>query len=629
MKKIITLFLILFLSSIYTASSLKTFEINETEKLSLGIKTDDPDADILIYTYTSPLDDNGEWQTNYGDAGNYTAIISVSDGENEASEDILIMVNRKEAEPIIASSLPQEDYVSIDENNDIKFNVDVSDLNNDELEYKWFLDGIIVSGDKEFIFETDYEDAGEYAVDFIASDGLFEVSKEWAVNVNDVDLDNILEQIEDIVVLETETASLELPDFDKYGLSYSISEPLGKDNEWKTDYDDAGEYTVEIAAEGASFEGEAEVELTVKNKDRPPELLGLKNTKIMENQELSIVIETVDPDNDDVILSAENIPEGSRLDENVFTWTPGYDFVQKNNFLDYVLDKFRILGRSVDVGFIAQSNELIDKKDVRIRVKEANRPFVLEDIEDIEVKEGDDIFIDPKYNDPDNDRVSFSYSGFMDKNKKTTGFDDAGEYIAKVVATDGFFTETEFVNIKINDVNRKPVFDKIENPEVEEGSEVRIELNANDPDNDAVSFSARNVPKGAKLKDNFFVWKPGFDIVNGTRKEFSVDFAASDGEAEDHQRVKITVLNANQAPKIISFSDNLVAFKDKPTLFEVDAVDEDSDQLTYRWNFGFFDRFVGENNHQRIFTTAGKKKVEVIVSDGVESASKVWNVEVV
>ena len=61
-------------------------------------------------------------------------------------------------------------------------------------------------------------------------------------------------------------------------------------------------------------------------------MLGLKNTKIMENQELSIVIETFDPDNDDVILSAENIPEGSRLDENVFTWTPGYDFVQKNNF---------------------------------------------------------------------------------------------------------------------------------------------------------------------------------------------------------------------------------------------------------------------------------------------------------
>ena len=63
--------------------------------------------------------------------------------------------------------------------------------------------------------------------------------------------------------------------------------------------------------------------------------------------------------------------------------------------------------------------------------------------------------------------------------------------------------------------------------------------------------------------------------------------------------------------------------------FEVNAVDQESDQLIYKWSFGFFDRFVGENKHQRIFTTAGKKKVEVIVSDGVGSVSKVWNVEVV
>ena len=629
MKKIITLFLILFLSSIYTASSLKTFEIDETEKLSLGLKTDDPDDDILIYTFTSPIDNKGEWQTDYGDAGSYTSIITVSDGKNEASEDILIIVNRKEAEPVIASSLPQEDYVSIDENDYIKFNVDVSDLNNDELEYKWFLDGIIISGDKEFIFETNYEDAGEYTIDFFASDSIFEVSRKWVVNVNDVDLDYILEQIEDIVVLETETASLELPDFNKYRLSYTISNPLGNDNAWKTNYDDAGEYTVEITAEGASFEGEVEVEVTVLNKDRPPKLLGLKNVKIMENEELSMVIGAVDPDNDDVILSAENIPEGSRFDENVFTWTPSYDFVQKNNFLDYVLDKFRILSRSVDVGFMAQSNDLIDKKKIRIRIKDSNRPFVLEDIDNIEVKEGKDILIDPKYNDPDNDRVSFSYSGFMSKNKKTTSFDDAGEYMVKVVATDGFFTETKFINIKVDDVNRKPVFNKIGNLEVNEGGEVRIKLNANDPDNDAVRFSAKNVPKGAKLKDNLFVWKLGFDIVDGTRKEFSVDFAASDGNTKDHQRVKITVLNVNQAPKIMGFSDNLIAFKDEPTVFEVNVVDPEGNQLIYKWNFGFFDRFVGENKHQRIFTTAGKKKVEVIVSDGVGSVSKVWNVEVV
>ena len=134
---------------------------------------------------------------------------------------------------------------------------------------------------------------------------------------------------------------------------------------------------------------------------------------------------------------------------------------------------------------------------------------------------------------------------------------------------------------------------------------------------------------GAKIKDNLFVWKPDFDVVNGTQTEFSVDFIASDGLDEDMQKVKITVLNANQAPKIISYSDNLIAFKNKPTLFEINAVDEDGDELTYNWDFGFFDKFEDGNQHQRIFTTTGSKKVEIAISDGVETISKVWDVEVV
>ncbi|MDP7322502.1 MAG: PKD domain-containing protein, partial [Candidatus Woesearchaeota archaeon] len=210
MKRRIILFLILFVSFVYSASSLKTFEIDETEKLSLGIKTDDPDADNLVYTFTEPLDDNGEWQTTYGDVGEYTAVITVSDGENQVSEEILIIVHKKEAEPSIDSFAPKEAFIAIDEGGSVKFEIAASDLNDEELTYKWLLDGDAVSDNKEFLFETDYEDNGEYTIKFTVSDGTFNVSKEWDVNVNDVALDNILEQIEAISVLEGETASLKL-----------------------------------------------------------------------------------------------------------------------------------------------------------------------------------------------------------------------------------------------------------------------------------------------------------------------------------------------------------------------------------------------------------------------------------
>jgi len=623
------LFLVLFFSYIYSASSLKVFEIEETEKLSLGLETDDPDADALTYTFTVPLDEYGEWQTTYGDAGEYTATITVSDGENEVSEEVSIIVNRKEAEPVIDDFNPREISIIIDETEDIQLKIDVFDLNKDKLTYKWSVNDEVVSNNKEFLFETDYQDAGEYKINIIISDGIFNVSKEWTVNVNNINVENILESIEDVTVLEGEKASLELPDFRKFKLAYSISNPIGNNNIWETGFDDAGDYTVNVTAEGKGFKGEKEVKITVKNKDRPPKFISLKNTVAKENQELTIQLEAVDPDNDDIIFSVEDIPENAKLEGSVFTFNPGYDFVQKNNAFDYVLDKFRLLGRSLNVAFAAQSNDLIERKNIKIWVKDVNRPFVLEDIENIEVDEGQEIFINPKYNDPDNDKVLFSYDGFMSANKKKTGFDDAGEYVVKIVATDDYFTETRFIDIKVNNVNRKPVFDIKYNYEVKEKDELRIELEAADPDNDAISFSGKNIPKGAKLKDNLFIWKPGFEVVNGTKKEFSVDFIAYDGSEKVEKKVKIIVLNVNQAPKIIEFSDNLIVLKDKSVLFEINTVDGDDDELTYSWNFGFFSKYDGSNQHQRIFTTTGSKKVEVIISDGLESVSKVWNVEVV
>jgi len=164
-----------------------------------------------------------------------------------------------------------------------------------------------------------------------------------------------------------------------------------------------------------------------------------------------------------------------------------------------------------------------------------------------------------------------------------------------------------FVDIKVNDANRKPIFGKIEDVfNVNEGEELEIELSAKDDDNDAVSFSAKEMPKGAELRDNLFFWKPGFDAVNGTKKEFSADFIASDGQEEAEKKIKIIVNNVNQAPKIVKASNSLIAVKGKPILFEVDASDIDNDALAYEWDFGFFDKFKGEDKHQRIFSSKGK-----------------------
>src|SRR3989338_6698256 len=247
MKRRILLFLFLFISFSYAAGSQKVFEVLETKKLSLDLNVDDPDADKLVYTFTYPLDEKGEWQTAYGDAGEYKATITVSDGESEVSEDVAIIVHRKEESPAIEKFSPEESSIIIDEGGKIKFSVDASDLNKDELSYTWTINDQIVSNEKGITFETGYKDEGQYIVKVIVSDGMVNASREWSVNVNDVNLNEILNEINDVTITETETASLKLPDFRKYGLNYEISEPLGNGNKWKTGYDDSGSYDVKIS----------------------------------------------------------------------------------------------------------------------------------------------------------------------------------------------------------------------------------------------------------------------------------------------------------------------------------------------------------------------------------------------
>jgi len=115
MNKAITLLLIIFLAFPCIAFSITTFTILETEKISLQADASDPDADNLTMTYAHPLNEKGEWQTSYGDAGEYKSTISVSDGTTTDSREILIIVNKKEEAPKIESFAPKQDILDIKE----------------------------------------------------------------------------------------------------------------------------------------------------------------------------------------------------------------------------------------------------------------------------------------------------------------------------------------------------------------------------------------------------------------------------------------------------------------------------------------------------------------------------------
>jgi len=250
--------------------------VEESELISLIPKAQDPDNDALIFTFTSPLDKNGEWQTTYGDEGEYTITVTASDGTLTTSREVLIIVNKKDEAPVFDSFSPEDTVVEIDETETIDFEVITSDMNDDELTYTWKLDGIEVNDENSYTYETTYEDSGSHTVKIIVSDNTFDTEKIWAVTVSNVNREPILEEVEDIKVKETDTVVIELvandPDGDE--LNYELDDERfvqdGTVFTWETTYDDAGEYLVTVSVSDGVDVTSQQVTVSIENVNRPP-----------------------------------------------------------------------------------------------------------------------------------------------------------------------------------------------------------------------------------------------------------------------------------------------------------------------------------------------------------------------
>ena len=137
-KKVLVALLILLLVPLIV-HAVSNFVIKETDLLKVEPEVNDPDKDRISVEYASPLNSSGEWQTTYGDAGRYTSKITVSDGLASDSQDITILVEKKKETPKIEFSNPGEESLTVDEGQTINFEIKASDLNNDELEYEWYI----------------------------------------------------------------------------------------------------------------------------------------------------------------------------------------------------------------------------------------------------------------------------------------------------------------------------------------------------------------------------------------------------------------------------------------------------------------------------------------------------------
>lgn len=242
------------------------FYVSENEAIKLNVNIIDPDNDDVTYAFTSPLNEMGEWQTSYGDAGEYYVTLTATDQVHTVTQDILIIVNRVN----VAPEIEDVDDMYYSEGDVIEFEAVVSDPNNDAVTVT--VSEPLASG----IFVSDHTSAGDYTITVLASDGELETEISFLLSITDVNELPILSGFDDeISVNEGETVVIEpeVSDLDGDEITITISDPVGSDGVWDTSFTDNGEYSITITAYDGKDTVSDTINLVVEDVNMPPEII--------------------------------------------------------------------------------------------------------------------------------------------------------------------------------------------------------------------------------------------------------------------------------------------------------------------------------------------------------------------
>ncbi|MCX6708797.1 MAG: hypothetical protein NTW67_04095 [Candidatus Woesearchaeota archaeon] len=286
-------------------------------------------------------------------------------------------------------------------------------------------------------WETKEGDAGEHVVTITASDGTNIVSQKVLILVKSKNKAPVIELEEPVETEEGQTVTLNPtitdPDGDEITVTYS---GWMNSTTRELSYEDSGNHKVIITATDGKATATKELIVAVKNVNRAPVLTELDEITIKEGQKAYLRPSANDPDDDNV------------------TFAYDYPFDEAGAWQTEVGD-----AGEYDVVVKASDGELTAEKTAKIIVGAINKAPVIELETPITIMEGDVVTLNPAVTDPEGDEFRVTYSGWMNTNTKTTGYDDQGDHIVTITARDTAGNEARLdVKITVNDMNRSPIF---------------------------------------------------------------------------------------------------------------------------------------------------------------------------
>jgi len=277
---------------------------------------------------------------------------------------------------------------------------------------------------------------------------------------------------------------------------------------------------------------------TTTSGNSAPVLAPIGDKSVENNQLLTFTINATDADAGDTLTySATDLPAGATFTDQTFNWTP----TDSQGGIYHVT--FQVTDGSVAV-----------TETIRIAV---NGAPVLAAIGNKSVSEGSTLSFTISATDPEGDAITYSATGlpagaaFGDRTFSwTPGYTQAGTYNVTFAASDGIAQDSETITITVNNNNRAPVLDAIGDKSAYTDVPLTFTVDANDPDGEAITYSATGLPAGATFTGRDFDWTP----APAQTGAYDITFYASDGQLQDSEAITITVDVDDLAPAVTNCS---------------------------------------------------------------------------
>ena len=350
---------------------------------------------------------------------------------------------------------------------------------------------------------------------------------------------------------------------------------------WTPGYTQHGSYSVTFKVTTSSGKYNSKtITITVSNVNGAPVLSAIGSKTVAENAALTFTLSATDPDGGTLTYSATGLPTGATLNASTgaFSWTPSY--TQANTY---------------NVTFTASDGTLSSSQAITITVTNVNRAPVLSAIGSKSVNEGATLTFTISATDADGDTLTYSAGNlptgatFNPATKTfnwTPGYDQSGSYpnVLFTVTDNGdpLMSDYEDITISVGNVNRPPVLTPIGSRTVNEGATLTFTITGTDPDGDALTYSASNLPSGAAFDPDTqtFSWTPGYDQAgNYTNVRFTVT-DNGDPLMSDYEDITIAVSNVNRPPVLNPIGNKNIE-EGKCLQFTITGTDQDGDSLAY------------------------------------------------